>query len=72
MSVEKIYVAGHRGMVGSAILSQLLAQAIAQTIGFTGQIEFDTSKPDVSPRKWMYSSRLNEGLAVSYQNFLYS
>lgn len=30
MSVEKIYVAGHRGMVGSAILRQLLAQGVAQ------------------------------------------
>ena len=30
MSVEKIYVAGHRGMVGSAIVRQLLAQGVAQ------------------------------------------
>ena len=28
MSVEKIYVAGHRGMVGSAIVRHLLAQGI--------------------------------------------
>ena len=31
MSVEKIYVAGHRGMVGSAIVRQLLAQGVAQS-----------------------------------------
>jgi GDP-L-fucose synthase len=58
-----------------------VAQAIAQTVGFKGQIEFDTIKPDGAPRKWMDSSRLNalgwqakvglnEGLAVAYQNFL--
>ena len=29
MNVEKIYVAGHRGMVGSAIVRQLLAQGVA-------------------------------------------
>ena len=31
MSVEKIYVAGHRGMVGSAIVRQLLAQGVEQS-----------------------------------------
>jgi GDP-L-fucose synthase len=46
-----------------------------------GQIEFDVSKPDGSPRKWMDSSRLNalgwrakvnlqDGLAAAYQDFL--
>ena len=31
MSTDKIYVAGHRGMVGSAIVRQLLAQGIDQS-----------------------------------------
>jgi GDP-L-fucose synthase len=31
MTSPKIYVAGHRGMVGSAILRQLLAQGVAQS-----------------------------------------
>ena len=31
MAYQKIYVAGHRGMVGSAIVRQLLAQGVAQT-----------------------------------------
>ena len=31
MTQEKIYVASHRGMVGSAILRQLLAQGVAQS-----------------------------------------
>ena len=66
---------------GSDVTIAEVAQAIAQTVGFKGQIEFDTTKPDGSPRKWMDSSRLNalgwqakvglhEGLAVAYQNFL--
>ena len=66
---------------GSDVTIAEVAQAIAQTVGFIGQIEFDTTKPDGAPRKWMDSSRLNalgwqakvglqEGLAVAYQNFL--
>jgi GDP-L-fucose synthase len=58
-----------------------VAQAIAQTVGFEGRIEFDTNKPDGAPRKWMDSSRLNalgwqstvdlsQGLAAAYQDFL--
>jgi GDP-L-fucose synthase len=31
MTSQKIYVAGHRGMVGSAIVRQLLAQGVAQS-----------------------------------------
>jgi GDP-L-fucose synthase len=66
---------------GSDVTIAEVAQAIAQTVGFMGQIEFDTTKPDGAPRKWMDSSRLNalgwqakmclhEGLPVAYQNFL--
>jgi len=66
---------------GSDVTIAEVSQAIAQTVGYSGTIEFDTSKPDGAPRKWMDSSRLNalgwqakvglhQGLAVAYQNFL--
>ncbi len=66
---------------GSDVTIAELAQAIAQTVGYTGQIEFDTTKPDGSPRKWMDSKRLNdlgwqtqisllEGLKLAYQDFV--
>jgi GDP-L-fucose synthase len=66
---------------GSDVTIAEVAQAIAQTVGFVGQIEFDTSKPDGAPRKWMDSSRLNalgwqakvdlqHGLAAAYQDFV--
>ena len=66
---------------GSDVTIAEVAQAIAQTVGYTGHIEFDTTKPDGPPRKWMDSSRLNklgwqaqvnlrEGLARAYQDFL--
>lgn len=66
---------------GSDITIQELALAVGQTVGFAGRIEFDASKPDGAPRKWMDSSRLNalgwqaqvglqQGLAAAYQDFL--
>ena len=35
-----------------------LAKAVGQTVGYTGRIGFDASRPDGAPRKWMDSSRL--------------
>ena len=66
---------------GSDVTIAEVAQTIAQTVCYPGQIEFDTSKPDGAPRKWMDSSRLNalgwqtkvdlqNGLAAAYQDFV--
>ncbi len=66
---------------GSDVTIAEVAQTIAQTVGYKGQIEFDMSKPDGAPRKWMDSSRLNalgwqakvelkQGLAAAYQDFV--
>ena len=45
---------------GSDVTINELAHAVAKTIGYQGRIEFDPSKPDGSPRKWMSSERLNQ------------
>ena len=66
---------------GSDITIKELALAVGKTVGYQGIIEFDTSKPDGSPRKLMDSRRLNalgwqakvsldSGLAAAYQDFL--
>ncbi|MEI6760589.1 MAG: GDP-L-fucose synthase [Betaproteobacteria bacterium] len=66
---------------GSDITIKELALAVCKTVGYQGLIDFDTSKPDGSPRKLMDSSRLNAlgwqaqvgleaGLAAAYQDFL--
>ena len=66
---------------GSDVTIAEVAEAIAQTVGYAGQVEYDVTKPDGAPRKWMDSSRLNklgwqaqvnlrEGLAIAYKNFL--
>lgn len=66
---------------GSDVTIAELARAIAQTVGYEGQVHFDTSKPDGPPRKLMDSSRINalgwkakvnlhNGLASAYQDFV--
>ena len=57
------------------------ARLIGQTVGYSGEIKTDSSKPDGTPRKLMDSARLNAlgwkakvdlkaGLALAYQDFL--
>lgn len=57
-----------------------LAQAIAETIGFTGDIITDPTKPDGTPRKlldiskiqatgWSPKTPFKQGLAAAYQDF---
>ena len=66
---------------GSDVTISELAHNISRTVGYTGQITFDASKPDGAPRKWMDSSRLNalgwapqiklqHGLEAAYQDFV--
>jgi GDP-L-fucose synthase len=58
-----------------------LALLIKQIVGFTGEIKFDTSKPDGTPRKlmdvtklanagWKYHTTLAEGITLAYKDFL--
>lgn len=58
-----------------------LAQAIAQTVGYSGSIETDDTKPDGAPRKLLDCNRLNtlgwqakieldEGLKTAYTDFI--
>lgn len=66
---------------GSDVTIKELAEAVSQTVGYQGQITFDTNKPDGTPRKLMDSSRLNalgwsaavglkDGLLYAYADFL--
>jgi GDP-L-fucose synthase len=65
---------------GSDVTIAELAAAVAKATGYEGKINFDTSKPDGAPRKWMNSSLLNQlgwqpqvnlenGLVQAYQAF---
>jgi len=66
---------------GKEVTIKELAETVKDVIGFEGALEWDTSKPDGTPRKLMDSSRLNalgwtpkidlrEGIARAYQDFL--
>ncbi|EHM01996.1 putative GDP-L-fucose synthetase [Acetobacteraceae bacterium AT-5844] len=44
---------------GDDVTIRELAEAIRGVVGFEGELTFDTSKPDGTPRKLMDSSRLN-------------
>jgi GDP-L-fucose synthase len=67
---------------GTDISIHELALAVSRTVGYQGQIQFDTSKPDGAPRKLMDSSLLNtlgwkattaleQGLQLTYQEFMH-
>lgn len=58
-----------------------LAELVKKTIGYEGTIDFDTTKPDGTPRKlmdvsklhswgWKHKVELEEGLALAYKDFL--
>jgi GDP-L-fucose synthase len=66
---------------GSDITIAELAQSVSKAVGFQGNIDFDPTQPDGSPRKLMDSTRLNalgwqakvyleQGLAFAYQEFI--
>ncbi|MBU3601760.1 GDP-L-fucose synthase [Polynucleobacter sp. AM-25C3] len=66
---------------GSDVTIADLAKAVGNAVGYQGNIAFDTSKPDGTPRKWMDSSKLNQlgwtprvelaqGLMNAYAEFL--
>jgi len=66
---------------GSDISIRELAELVKRIVGFEGKIEWDTSKPDGTPRKLMDSSRLfalgwkpkidlETGIRLAYEDFL--
>jgi len=66
---------------GSDVTIAELASAVSSAVGYQGEIDFDPSKPDGAPRKWMNSSKLTNlgwypkvglqlGLELTFANFL--
>ena len=66
---------------GKELSIRELTELVAKIIGYTGRIEWDTSKPNGTPRKlldvskakklgWVYKTELEEGIRLSYEDFL--
>jgi GDP-L-fucose synthase len=66
---------------GSDLDIKALAELVQRIIGFQGEIVWDKSKPDGTPRKWMDSSRifalgwkpridLETGIRLAYEDYL--
>ena len=66
---------------GKDLSIKALALLIKDIVGYDGEIVFDTSKPDGTPRKlmdvsklhrlgWNHTVELPEGIALAYQDFL--
>ena len=66
---------------GKELTIKELTELVAETVGFTGRIEWDSSKPNGTPRKlldvskatslgWTYRTELRDGIALAYEDFL--
>jgi GDP-L-fucose synthase len=66
---------------GEDITIAEFARVVAATVGYTGEISFDTSKPDGTPRKlldvsrlaklgWRARTSLKDGIKLAYQAYL--
>ena len=66
---------------GTDVTIRELAERVAETVGYRGRIEWDSSKPDGTPRKlmdvaklealgWKARIGLRDGLQLTYQSFL--
>lgn len=66
---------------GKELSIKELAELVKKVVGFKGNITFDTTKPDGTPRKlldvskleklgWKYKTKLEDGIKLAYKDFL--
>lgn len=66
---------------GKELTIKELTELVAKVVGYKGDIEWDTTKPNGTPRKlldiskaeklgWHYKTELEEGIRLSYKDFL--
>lgn len=66
---------------GKELSIRELAELVKKVVGFKGDISFDTTKPDGTPRKlldvskleklgWKYKTELEDGIKLAYEDFL--
>lgn len=68
---------------GKELTIRELTGLVAKVVGYEGEIKWDTSKPNGTPRKlldvskaeklgWKYRTELEEGIRLSYEDFLHN
>ena len=68
---------------GKELSVKELAETVARIVGYEGEIRWDTSKPNGTPRKlldvskakalgWQYQTELEEGIRLAYEDFLHN
>ncbi len=68
---------------GQEVTISELAHMVAEVLGYKGELIFDTSKPDGTPRKlldcarlhglgWRHKTKLKDGIASAYEDFLHN
>ena len=68
---------------GKELTIKELTGLVAKVVGYTGRIEWDTSKPNGTPRKlldvskakklgWTYKTELEDGIRLAYDDFLHN
>lgn len=68
---------------GKELSIRALAELVAKVVGYEGEIEWDATKPDGTPRKlldvsklerlgWRYKTELEDGIRMTYADFLYN
>ena len=66
---------------GKELTIKELTELVAKVVGYTGEIRWDPTKPNGTPRKlldvskatalgWTYKTELEEGIRLTYQDFL--
>ena len=68
---------------GKEITIKQLSELVARVVGYQGEIKWDTSKPNGTPRKlldvskaarmgWTYKTELEDGIKMAYDDFLHN
>ena len=66
---------------GKELSIRTLAEMVARVVGYRGEIRWDTTKPNGTPRKlldvskaealgWRYTTELEDGIQLAYEDFL--
>ena len=68
---------------GKELTIKALTELVAKTVGYEGRIEWDTTRPNGTPRKlldvskatklgWTYTTELEDGIRMAYDDFLHN